>query len=74
MSHLRKKMPQTAEWIDALRGAFGREMVDAQIKKSMKGEATFYSKEGEQEFGTKGIERGVLVSPYIALKKIADKG
>lgn len=68
MRNLRTDMPQTAAWIDALRDAFGRDMIDAQIKKAMKGEPTFYAKEGEREFGTQAPQRGVLVSPYLAPK------
>jgi hypothetical protein len=68
MRNLRADMPQTAAWIDELREAFGREMVDAQIKRAMKGEKTFYAKEGTHEFGTQITELGVLVSPHIPPK------
>lgn len=46
-------MPQTAKWIDELREAFGKEEIDAQIRKGMKGEPTFWAKENGIEIGTK---------------------
>ena len=50
---LRDKMPQTAKWIDELREAFGKEEIDAQIRKGMKGEPTFWAKENGIEIGTR---------------------
>lgn len=49
---LREAMPQTAAWIDQLREAFGSEHINSQIRKGLRGEPTFYSKENGHEIGT----------------------
>jgi hypothetical protein len=50
---LRDAMPQTAAFIDELRKAFGAEMIDAQIRKAMKGEPDcFYAEEAGHQVGT----------------------
>lgn len=53
---MREKMPTTAAWIDELRDVFGSEMVDEQIRRGMKGAATFYAEEGGHSVGTKAVE------------------
>lgn len=50
---LRAEMPETAAFIDALRGAFGKDEIDAQIKKGMRGLPGFYASENGHEIGTK---------------------
>jgi hypothetical protein len=45
-------MPATAEFIDAMREAFGREGVDDAIRWGMRGEPEFHAIEGGQEVGT----------------------
>lgn len=49
---LRTAMPETAAFIDALRDAFGKEHIDAQIKLGMQGAQTFFAEEGGQVVGT----------------------
>lgn len=46
-------MPSIAHWVDDMREAFGKEMIDAQIRKGMKGQATFYASENGHEIGSK---------------------
>ena len=50
---MRQAMPQTAALIDALREAFGKEHIDAQIKLGMQGAQTFHAVESGQEVGTR---------------------
>jgi len=50
---LRKEMPTIAAFIDSLRDAFGRDSIDKQIRKGMKGEPTFYASENGHEIGTR---------------------
>ncbi|SNT28772.1 hypothetical protein SAMN06265795_12228 [Noviherbaspirillum humi] len=50
---LRNEIPEVSRFIDSLRDAFGKEMIDAQIRKGMKGERTFYARENGIELGTK---------------------
>lgn len=38
---LRAELPDMAAWIDSLRRAFGKDRVDEQIRRGMKGEPTF---------------------------------
>lgn len=45
-------MPGTAAFIDAMREAFGADMINDQIRKGMKGEPTFYASENGHELGT----------------------
>lgn len=52
-SSMRESMPLTAAFIDSLRAAFGKEMIDGQIRRGMNGEATFYASENGHEVGTK---------------------
>jgi hypothetical protein len=42
---LRLTMPRTAEWIDALRHAFGPDVVDAAIRNGIAGGSDFYASE-----------------------------
>jgi hypothetical protein len=49
---LRDQMPATAEFVDAMRAAFGAEEIDGQIRKGLRGEPTFHAVEAGQEVGT----------------------
>lgn len=48
---LRQTMPQTADFIDALRDAFGAEPVNAAIKNGLAGGTDFYAEENGQQLG-----------------------
>lgn len=50
---LRKEMPTIAAFIDSLREVFGKEMIDGQIRKGLRGEPTFYASENGYEIGTR---------------------
>ena len=52
---MRTEMPNTAAFIDALRDAFGADMINDQIRKGMRGEPTFYANENGHELGTPWI-------------------
>jgi hypothetical protein len=45
-------MPITAAWIDEMRLAFGKESIDGQIRKAMRGEPVFFAQENGYTFGT----------------------
>jgi len=62
---LRAEMPETAAWIDALRGAFGAPTIDAAIKAGMDGQPTFYARENSREIGTRSN-----AGPGITLDKL----
>lgn len=50
---LRNEMPETAEFIDFLREAFGRECIDDILRRAMHGEPnTFFAEENGLTFGT----------------------
>ncbi len=57
MASLRDQMPTVAQWIDELREAFGKEMIDTQIRKGMQGEGCFYARENGIEVGSRPVER-----------------
>lgn len=50
--HLREKMPCTADFVDRLREAFGKEYIDDIIRKGLRGEAVFYAEENGITLGT----------------------
>jgi len=50
---LRTEMPGVTAFIDSLREAFGKESIDGQIRKGMKGEPTFWASENGHEIGTR---------------------
>lgn len=52
---MRQQMPVVAAWVDELREAFGREFIDGQIQRGMRGEGTFWA----QETGPDGVVRSV---------------
>jgi len=50
--HARDAMPKVAAWLDDLRAAFGRELVDAQIRAATtEGLPTFCASEGGRRVG-----------------------
>lgn len=54
MSNLRNEMPEVAAFIDSVREAFGKEMIDVQIRKAVeKGESTFWARENGHRLGTR---------------------
>lgn len=57
--NLRSEMPVTAAFIDALRDAFGAEEINAQIRRGMRGETTFYAKKGGREIGRRDPREGI---------------
>lgn len=60
---LRAEMPKTAAFIDDMRAVFGREGIDAQIRKGMAGiPGAFYASENGREVGTKGQSAGKEIS------------
>jgi hypothetical protein len=50
---LRDEMPETAAFLDSLREAFGAEMINAQSRKGLNGEPTFWAREGGHKLGTR---------------------
>lgn len=52
---MRESMPLISEWIDDMRAAFGREEVEGQIRRGMKGEPVFYASENGVEVGTRTL-------------------
>lgn len=60
---LREEMPATAAAIDQLREVFGVELVNAAIRRTMRGEPHgLYAVESGKTFGMKHEPRGVWVS------------
>ena len=49
---MRDQMPEVAAFIDQMRQAFGKEEIDQQIRRGMRGEPTFYARERGQVIGT----------------------
>lgn len=63
-------MPITADWIDALRAAFGREDIDAQIRRGMAGEPVFHAAEAGCEVGTRNASRnGSVTAAQMVIEK-----
>ena len=56
---MREQMPQVAAIIDAFREAFGAEVVDAAIRRGIRGGQGFHAAENGHEVGTP-VYRGVL--------------
>ena len=56
--NMREQMPQVAAIIDAFREAFGAEVVDAAIRRGMRGEQGFHAIENGHEVGAP-VYRGV---------------
>lgn len=71
---LRTAMPSVTAFIDSMREAFGKEMIDGQIRKGLKGEPVFHAAENGHAIGTRQTraksivmwnERGVSFSVDI---------
>lgn len=69
----RAAMPLVTAWIDDLRGAFGREVIDGLIRKAtVEGLPTFYASEGGRTVGVplpalRGVEVGaadMVIKPH----------
>jgi cation diffusion facilitator family transporter len=58
-SHFREKMPSVTAWIDSLREAFGKEMVDKMIRTGLR-EGTFWA-----------VENGLVVGRYATDPRFA---
>ena len=58
--NMREQMPQVAAIIDAFREAFGAKVVDAAIRRGMRGGQGFHATENGHEVGTP-ITRGVRI-------------
>jgi hypothetical protein len=50
---MRETMPGVTAFIDGMRAAFGREMIDGQIRRGMNGEPTFFASENGHQVGTR---------------------
>jgi hypothetical protein len=59
---LREQMPDVTRFIDSMRDAFGKDMIDGQIRRGMKGEPTFWASENRHEIGTRNRAARSLVS------------
>lgn len=68
-SGLREEMPQVAAWIDELREAFGRELVDAQIKAGLQGKGTFYATETGPDGQTRTVGSPEACRPAMVVRK-----
>lgn len=49
---MREQMPEVAAFIDKMRDAFGKEHIDQQIRKGMRGEPVFFARENGHQIGT----------------------
>jgi len=59
--NLREEMPWTAALIDDLRAAFGKDVIDGQIRRGLKGEPVFWVRENGHELGTRGTVQTSVV-------------
>ena len=50
--NMRTEMPEVAAFVDQMRDAFGKDEIDQQIRRGMRGEPTFYARESGHELGT----------------------
>ena len=50
-------MPGVAEFVDAMRAAFGKDEIDAQIRLGMAGHGTFWARENGIEVGSRPRQR-----------------
>ena len=58
---LRNEMPTVAAFLDDLRAVFGRDAIDKQIRRGLKGEPTFWAREGGHKLGTRNTEASVSI-------------
>lgn len=59
---LREAMPIIAAFIDEMREVFGVDVINAQIKRGMRGEIGFWASENGQEVGTRFPEPKYVVT------------
>lgn len=74
---LRQAMPRVAEFIDAVREAFGREMVDQQIRNGIAGGTDFWASENGQTIGHLPPPPGATFHPdqmFLKPRKQDDHG
>lgn len=71
---MREEMPITAAWIDRMRKAFGAEHIDGQIRKGMKGEATFWASENGHTVGTEGRQGWRVIKDEMGNRAVAVDG
>lgn len=58
--NMREQMPTVAAWIDGLRDAFGKDYIDRQIRRGLKGDGAFHAVERGHEIGRPPV-RGVRI-------------
>ena len=58
--NMREQMPITAAWVDELRRVFGRDYIDRQIRRGLKGDGVFHATENGHEIG-RPPKRGVRI-------------
>lgn len=58
---MRDQMPVTTSVVDDFRSVFGKEMVDGQIRRGMKGEPVFFASENGHTIGTRGREAKSII-------------
>lgn len=51
MSRLREAMPETTAFVDAMREAFGEQLINDAISAGMQGQSTFWARENGIEVG-----------------------
>ncbi len=59
---MREQMPVVTALIDGLRAAFGKELIDGQIRKGINGQPTFWASENGHEVGTKAAPMRVEIT------------
>jgi hypothetical protein len=59
----RDAMPKTAEFVDALRSAFGTDYINDLLRRGVRGEPVFYAKEAGFEIGTP-LEQGKVAVKF----------
>lgn len=50
---LRQQMPETAAFLDEMRKVFGKESIDVQVRKALKGQPTFWARENSHMLGVR---------------------
>lgn len=54
--NLRDEMPEVTAFIDSMREAFGKDHIDYQIRRGMRGEPVFFAQENGRQIGTPVIK------------------